>query len=65
MIIPRRCLALRGLHVRPSWVQAFVTAAHGGRSFYYDHLDAPARVVLGGQFNSSYNRWITPRLYPG
>jgi hypothetical protein len=65
MMIPRRCLALQGLRVRPAWVQAFVTTAHGGRKFYYDHLDAPARVVLGGQFNSSYNRWLTPRLYPG
>ena len=65
MIIPRRCLALQGLRVRPAWVQVFVTAAHGGRRFYYDHLGAPARVVLGGQFNSGYNRWLTPRLYPG
>ena len=65
VIIPRRCLVLQGLRVRPAWVQVFVTTAHGGRRFYYDHLGAPARVDLGGQFNSGYDRWLTPRLYPG
>ena len=65
MIIPRRCLVLDGLRVRPAWVQVFVTTAHSRGKFYYDHLGAPASIVLGGQFNSSYNRWLTPRLYPG
>jgi hypothetical protein len=70
VVIPRRCLVLQEArpNIRPEWVRVSVTAVNSRANFrrqYFDHLRAPASVPMGGQFNSDYDRWLTPRLYAG
>ena len=70
VLIPRRCLVLAEANpnVRPQWVRLSLSAFHSRGNYrrqYYDNLRAPAGVAFGDQFNSDYDRWLTPRLYAG